>query len=379
MQQKEAASLLKKYLAGHCTEDEKALLETWYLHYEQQELPEVSEFELRKQRDEIQQLLPVQKHEPKGRPLWIKMAAAVAMLIIASFGMYLPYKQGFLASNQGQTTQIVGTDIKPGGNRATLVLADGSTILLNDVAEGELSQQAGVKIAKTADGQLRYFLTENKPAENNSNQFNIIRTPKGGQYQVALSDGTQVWLNAESSIKIPLSFTDKKRVVEITGEAYFEVAENKNRPFYVQTNDVTIQVLGTHFNIMAYPEEGKVAATLTAGAIKLAYKNQEALLQPGEQGIVRPEMANLEVRKVETAPVLAWKNGLFQFDNTDLHTLMRQLSRWYDIEIAYEDGVKNEIFRGKIARDAALSKVLKILRLGDVNFRVEGKKLIVMP
>jgi len=379
MQQKEAASLLKKYLAGHCTEDEKALLETWYLHYEQQELPEVSEFELRKQRDEIQQLLPVQKHEPKGRPLWIKMAAAVAMLIIASFGMYLSYKQGFLASNQGQTTQIVGTDIKPGGNRATLVLADGSTILLNDVAEGELSQQAGVKIAKTADGQLRYFLTENKPAENNSNQFNIIRTPKGGQYQVALSDGTQVWLNAESSIKIPLSFTDKKRVVEITGEAYFEVAENKNRPFYVQTNDVTIQVLGTHFNIMAYPEEGKVAATLTAGAIKLAYKNQEALLKPGEQGIVRPEMANLEVRKVETAPVLAWKNGLFQFDNTDLHTLMRQLSRWYDIEIAYEDGVKNEIFRGKIARDAALSKVLKILRLGDVNFRVEGKKLIVMP
>ncbi|GAA4800402.1 DUF4974 domain-containing protein [Olivibacter ginsenosidimutans] len=377
MQQQEVKNLLKKYIAGECSEDEIALLETWYLQYHHEQLPSITALELRRQRAAVWEKLPKQQKPRFGRPVMIKVAAAIALLITAIVGLYL-YTPYATTEQIAETKPTANQQIKPGGNRATLMLADGSVIALNEATKGELHKQAGVKIAKTADGQLRYSLTEDKAAPNN-NQFNWIRTPKGGQYQVTLADGTKVWLNALSSIKIPLSFTAHERQVAITGEAYFEVAEDKNRPFQVLVNGLTINVLGTSFNIMAYPDEGKTKATLASGSIKLGYKNREVLLKPGEQGIINPVSNSLDVVKVETSNVLAWKDGLFVFDDTDLHTLMRQLSRWYNVEVIYEAGVKNEAFRGKIERSADFSDVLKILRLGDVNFRIEGKQLIVMP
>ena len=211
--------------------------------------------------------------------------------------------------------------------------------------------------------------------------YNTITTANGNQYQLILSDGSRVWLNAASSIRFPTSFSGYERKVEITGEAYFEVAKNAAKPFKVDFKNKAgekdeIEVLGTHFNVNTYTDEPEMKTTLLEGSVKITAANKMQMLAPGQQA--RLTINGIELKKnVDLDQVMAWKNGYFLFDNTDIYTLMRQISRWYNIEVIYEPNVKNDVFFGEIERKAELNEVLKILEVGDLHFKLNGHKLTV--
>jgi ferric-dicitrate binding protein FerR (iron transport regulator) len=210
--------------------------------------------------------------------------------------------------------------------------------------------------------------------------YNTISTPKGGQYQVTLSDGSKVWLNAASSLRFPATFSGKERKVELTGEGYFEVAHNKKMPFHVTVNDLDVEVLGTHFNINAYADESAIKTTLLEGSVKVVKGNETKIIEPGEQASVTTSEDEINVKQqVDLEQVVAWKNGIFQFERADIESVMRQISRWYDIDVDYHGRV-SEHFGGTISRDVNISDVLKMLEMtGGVNFKIDGKKVIVMP
>jgi ferric-dicitrate binding protein FerR (iron transport regulator) len=207
--------------------------------------------------------------------------------------------------------------------------------------------------------------------------YNTITTPRGGQYQVTLPDGTKVWLNAESSLRFPTAFTEKERAVELTGEAYFEVATNKNKPFLIKTGQSNTRVLGTSFNIMAYNDEGPVKTTLLEGAVKIAEGGRSALLQPGEQGIFNS--GSITTKTVNIRAVIAWKDGYYFFDRTPVQSVMRQIARWYNVDIVYKGAMPKDEIVGRIPRSAYVSDVLHIMELIGIHFKIEGRTIIVTP
>ena len=266
-------------------------------------------------------------------------------------------------------------DVLPGGDKATLTLADGSKIVLDDAQNGTLAQQGRSKIIKV-DGKLTY-----DPAYKNSKEivFNTISTPKGGQYQLELPDGSKVWLNANSSIHFPTAFVEKERRVEITGEAYFEVAKNRDMPFIVTVNHAEIQVLGTHFNVNAYNDEDIIKTTLLEGSVRFVHGVSTNMLKPGQQSQLASNGMIKVLSNVDLEEVVAWKNGMFDFKNAGIETVMRQLSRWYDVEIEY-NGKTDDLFFADMRRNIKLSDALKALELtGKIKFDILGKKIIVMP
>jgi len=286
-------------------------------------------------------------------------------------------------SNKRATIAIVkneknnpNKEIAPGTNKAILTLADGSTISLDDALNGNLAQQGNTKIIKF-NGKLAYH-----PSESLANKtvFNKIATPRGGQYQVTLPDGSEVWLNASSSIRFPTTFTGSQRVIELTGEAYFEVAKNAVMPFIVKMPQANVEVLGTHFNIMSYNEESVLKTTLLEGSVKFITGNSSNLLKPGQQSQLAAGGKVKIESGIDVDEVIAWKNGIFHFEHSDIGAVMRQLSRWYDVEVDYSNTPVNELFHADISRKNSLSKVLKALELtGKVHFQLEGKKIIVRP
>lgn len=266
-------------------------------------------------------------------------------------------------------------DVLPGGDKATLTLADGSTIVLDDAQNGTLAQQGNSKIIKL-DGKLSY-----DPTNKNSGEivYNTVSTPKGGQYQLELPDGSQVWLNATSSIHFPTSFIGNERKIEITGEAYFEIARDPNAPFIVKINNAEVQVLGTHFNVNAYSDEDNVKTTLLEGSVKFVNNGNVNILKPGQQSQLTKEGTTKVVSNVDVDKVVAWKNGMFDFEQAGIETVMRQLSRWYDVEIEYK-GKTDDLFIAEMRRNIKLSDALRALELtGKVKFDIQGKKIIVMP
>ncbi|HEX3933839.1 MAG TPA: FecR domain-containing protein, partial [Puia sp.] len=208
--------------------------------------------------------------------------------------------------------------------------------------------------------------------------YNTITTPRGGQYQITLPDQTKVWLNAESSLRFPTAFAGKDRAVQLTGEAYFEVAADKSKPFLVKAGSTETRVLGTHFNIMAYSDEGPVKTTLLEGAVSMGQEMQSALLQPGEQGQFDSNKGIIATRAVNTRAVVAWKDGYYYFDRASMQSVMRQISRWYDVEIVYEGAVPKDEIVGKMPRTAEVSEVLHIMELIGIRFKIEGKKITVL-
>jgi transmembrane sensor len=303
----------------------------------------------------------------------IAVAASIVGLIIT----------GFFLIGHDSSKQIVKTDTKerrfrndvaPGGYKATLTLADGSVILLDDANNGTLTQQGDAKVIKL-DGKVLYDLVANTKQV----VYNTISTPRGGQYQLALPDGSMVWLNATSSVRFPTAFTGNDRRVEITGEAYFEVAKDPARPFIVSVNNAEVQVLGTHFNINAYNDEEEVKTTLLEGSVKFVNGAGNIILRPGQQSqLSKDGIIKLE-NSVNVEEVIAWKNGRFNFENAGIEMIMRQLSRWYDVEIEY-NGKTDDLFIAEMPRDIKLSDALKALELtGRVRFEIDGKKIIVMP
>ena len=268
-------------------------------------------------------------------------------LLITSAYLYLNSKNTKAPEVAKAKYQQLKNDVPPGGNRATLTLADGSIIDLADAQNGALAEQGNSRVIKIG-GKLAYNTSSENEVEI---VYNIVSTPKGGQYQIELPDGTQVWLNAASSLRFPTSFTGKERRVEImNGEAYFEVAKNKKMPFIVRLNSAEIQVLGTHFNVMAYAEEATVKTTLLEGSIKFVQQQRGLLLRPGEQIQLSKDGSTKIESDVDTDQVVAWKNGLFQFDNSDIETVMRQLSRWYDVSVVYSNTNIKHLFVGEMPR-----------------------------
>ena len=371
MQPKDIQELLKKYREGTCTDEEKALLESWYQSYELSDLKEVPQHIRDEHINEVWQSLPV--HDRKVRRIpWLQLTAAAVLLI--AFGTVLYLYLNKPVTNHTGMQQVAGNTIIPGSNKAILTLNDGRQISLTDAANGHIADQAGITVTKKADGQLLYTITESGADE--AITFNTIETPRGGQYQVALPDGTKVWLNAATSLRFPTRFSATERMVYLDGEAYFEVAHNSSSPFKVKLNDQQVEVLGTHFNVMAYRDESSIKTTLLEGSVKLTAPVGSILLEPGQQGYIAKSAFRSE--PVDVTIVTAWKDGLFKFNGIELRTLMRQISRWYDIEIEYEPGVKDDVVFGAISRTSDLSKLLHILELGGVHFKLNGRKLIVL-
>ena len=304
-----------------------------------------------------------------------RMIAAAAVIILIGFGTFLWLTNGNRENTTAELPGRLKNDAAPGGHKAVLTLADGSRIVLDSAMNGLLAQQGKAKILKTGDGKLAYSLSENL---ENELLYNTVTTPRGGQYQIILPDGTQVWLNAATSLRFPTAFASNERIVELTGEAYFEVKKNRTSPFTVKTGDASIQVLGTHFNVMAYSDEDEMKTTLLEGSVKITKTGSEALLLPGQQAISKGN-SNLQVIKnADTDEAVAWKNGYFQFSKIDENAL-RQISRWYDVDVVYEGPVKQREYSGKIDRNVKLSNVLEALKLIGINCELEDHKLVVKP
>jgi transmembrane sensor len=307
---------------------------------------------------------------------WRRLAFAasiVGLIVLGSFFFF--NKNGNNGSVKTSKTERFKNDVSPGGDKAILTLADGSTIVLDEAQNGTLAQQGSAKIIKLG-GKLSYDLITKNAKEV---VYNTISTPKGGQYQLELPDGSLVWLNATSSIHFPTAFVGKERKIEITGEAYFEIAKNREMPFIVAVNGAEVQVLGTHFNVNAYNDEENVNTTLLEGSVKFVNGDNTSLLKPGQQSQLAKNGAVRIVNDVNVEEVVAWKNGLFDFENANIETVMRQLSRWYDVEIEY-NGKTDDLFIAEMPRNIKLSDALKALELtGKVKFEINGKRIIVMP
>ena len=264
-------------------------------------------------------------------------------------------------------------EVPPGGNHATLTLADGSVISLDSAANGVLTQQGNVKIVKQSNGQLLY-----EGAGNHEMMYNTMTTPRGGQYRLTLPDGTLVWLNAASSVTYPAAFTGRERSVSVTGEVYFEVAANENMPFRVKAGDMNINVIGTRFNVNAYAEEPTVRTTLIEGAVSVSAGQASAVLKPGQQARVQGNHTLAVINNIDTEEIIAWKNGYFQFTDADMPAVMRQIEKWYDVKVTYEGAIPKRSFGGGIQRSLPLSQVLGILEANDVKFKIEGKNITVL-
>jgi ferric-dicitrate binding protein FerR (iron transport regulator) len=298
------------------------------------------------------------------------------MLLLAAaayFWLHGEYRQQAAAP----VAERYKNDVPPGGQKAVLTLANGSRIVLDSAQNGLLTRQGNTQVLKLDSGQLSYRSAKMQPGA--AVEYNVLTTPRGGQYRLTLPDGTKVWLNAASSLKFPTVFTGKSREVTLTGEAYFEVAGNKEMPFRVHAVGTTIEDIGTHFNIMAYPDEKTVKTTLLEGVVSVSSGTQSKVLKPGEQAVVSNAMPDgINVHQADLEEAVAWTNGGFYFHHTNIYEVMRQISRWYDVEVNYEDSV-DVYLNGNIERDVNASEVFRMLELaGEVSFKIEGRKITVM-
>lgn len=308
---------------------------------------------------------------------WKRIAAAAAIVLAAGAAYFLlrPENGGQpqLAS-QSITKDTTAQAIPPASNKAVLILGDGSEIVLADADAGQIAQQGGATVQKTANGQIVYAGAGEPPAEP---VFHTIAIPRGGHYSLTLPDGTRIWLNASTKLRFPASFTGAERIVELEGEAYFEVARNERQPFRVKARGLDVDVLGTHFNVMAYADEPAIQTTLLEGKVRLSNGKQAVVLQPGQEGRLT-ERQQLLVRKADLEQAMAWKNGMFIFNDEPLPSIMRKISRWYDVDVTFRDPGATLSFAGTISRFKNVQDVLHMLSLtGTVQFRVENKTIIV--
>lgn len=314
-----------------------------------------------------------QPAETPFRIRWMRYAAAAVIVLAATFAFYRFRQQPVAPQHSTDVAQLL-TDIPPGGNRAFLVLADGAGIRLDSARNGLLARTGGTEITKTAEGKLTVAASDQQV--DGALQRNLLTTPKGGQYQLTLGDGSKVWLNASSSIRFPAAFAADERRVEITGEVYFEVAKDKKRPFRVKFGDSEVEVLGTSFNIMAYPEEKVSKTTLLEGSVRLSSTGKSRMLVPGQQGAVHSDGA-IVTATVDTEREIAWKQGLFYFRDSGIGEIMRDASRWYDIEVEYRGKIPRRQFTGKVSRNVNISELLNMLRYAGVNSTIENRKVVI--
>lgn len=318
-------------------------------------------------------------------PIWIRIAAAVAVVILLSIG-YLIFRKDNKPVDIAQNMPSLKNDVPaPANNKARITLANGTTVSLDSLNAGTLAMQGNTKIVKNEKGEIVYEQsTENGQAA--VVQYNTLYNPRGSQaIPLTLSDDSRVWLNAESSIKYPTSFSGNVRKVEITGEAYFEVAKvdlpnGQRMPFTVSKGSTEIAVLGTHFNVNAYDDEDALRVTLLEGSVKVSANNGKlsTTLRPGQQSVLTSNGQLITNNTPDLEAVMAWKNGLFHFSSATLPEVLRQLARWYDVDVTYEGTIPQMKFRGEIKRNTNLSQVLQILEESKVHFKIDGKKIVVL-
>lgn len=387
------AALAEKFLAGKATDAEKEQLHRLYDDWlDDQQLVSsgagqaeaLGQEMFRAIRDRIGQqgaVIPPTGEQREPIPFYRKKIwrqAAAACVILLAGGLFLYFNQA--ASKHNPVVSQSGVDharpsaVEPGRNKATLTLADGKVIDLDSSGSGLLAQQGGTRVLRK-EGKIIY---DPKAARNAEMVYNSVRTPRGGQYQLVLPDRTKVWLNAASSVKFPVAFTGATRVVEVSGEVYFEVAKDATRPFIARVKDVEVKVLGTHFDIMAYGEEEKIATTLLEGSVLVSGGGQTNKLTPGQQAVWKNNGSFDLKDDVDMDEVIAWKDGKFHFNNADIKTIMRQVARWYDVDIEYKDIEPGTRMGGVVSRKEDIRQLLNYFEIaGKIKFTVDGRKIIV--
>lgn len=368
--------LIDNYLAGTASPAEQALLEEYYKRLEASGATELSpqEEELLKAamystiRNRVEAIpAPV---VPMRRRIFIRIAAVAAtlLLLVIGYRMYMNTdKDAGKSVAQKDPSSIL--DLPPGKDAAILTFDNGKQIIL-DSTTGTISKQGGATIIN-AKGLVTYSSTN-----KNEIAWHSIATSRGNQYQLVLSDGSKVFLNSASSLRFPSSFTGSTREVELTsGEAYFDIAKDAAMPFHVKTREMTVEVTGTHFNVNAYSDEGPVAATLVEGKVSVNRGAESVNIKPGQQAVFNNN--SFLITQPDINKVIAWRTGFFDFDKMEIPAIMRQISRWYDVDVVYEGKITTEKFGGRISRLLPLSKVLKLLEENDVKFNLEGKRLVV--
>ncbi|HRO46717.1 FecR family protein [Agriterribacter sp.] len=377
-------TLFEKYIANDCTEHEvaalidiirlgehKDLIEALlYRHFEEH----AGELQYQAVAERVFEKLHLQTvpgktimPPAKRAYAFMKIAAAAVLIIVSAFMAYT-----YFLKEKDKIPAGISQDIAPGGNRATLILSDGRQLTLNEIQLGNITEEDGTIIKKSADGQVAYFPGNNTKKHKG---FNTIKTPKGGQYQVVLPDGSKVWLNAASSLTYPASFDNMERRVQLAGEGYFEIASkvyNKKRiPFIVETGKQQIEVLGTRFNVNAYDDETGIKTTLIEGKVKVITENETVILKPHQEFNLRSDGINTQQVEVEAA--IDWKNGDFIFADEDIKSVMRKIARWYNVEVVYDNTISPENLSGQISRNRNLSEVLRMLELsGNIRFTIDN-------
>ncbi len=315
-------------------------------------------------------VIPLSSSPSPLRRLWI--AAAVVFIILLGGTAWFFINRANKQRVPVAQAALPKGDVAPGRNGAILTLSNGKKILLDSAGNGELASDSGVAVIKK-DGAIAYR------GKTEEMVYNTVATPKGRQWQLTLSDGTKVWLNAGSSIRYPVSFPGNERLVEMKGEVYFEVAQKAGAPFIVQAPKQSIQVLGTHFNVNAYGDEPIFRTTLLEGSVQVMSSDKKVLIRPGQQVSNNYTTGSLTIKEANVDDAIAWINGRFKFDNSDLKTVMRQIARWYDVEVEYRGNISNPQFGGGTYRSSNLSEVLQVLELSGVHFKLEERKIIVTP
>lgn len=385
--------MLEKYQDGTASSAEKTLIEEYYRRLETAGTTDLSAEEANALQEAMYKQITANITEPdttvvipiKRKNYNLAAAAAVLLVAMGTGSYFWLFKERTALPAATKTAKAVRHDLPPGRDAATLTLADGRTIVL-DSANGTISQQGGATVINL-NGQVSYAKAGSKD-EPPAVVYNTITTARGNQYQLVLADGSKVWLNSASSLRFPTRFTGNTREVELDGEGYFEVAKNAAKPFHVKTSNQEIEVLGTHFNVNAYKDEETVKTTLLEGKVRVASGkqpvaggkkgNQVVILKPGEQAVSGPYSPLATNYSPDLDQVMAWKNGWFEFDESDIKTIMRQISRWYDVDIRYNITPSNEKYGGRISRNLNLSNILKMLETYGVHYRLENKTLIVI-
>jgi ferric-dicitrate binding protein FerR (iron transport regulator) len=309
----------------------------------------------------------------KKWPTYMAAASVLITLSVIGYKWFTGKQKGF---KHERPAMVQLHDVKPGQFKARLTLGDGSVVVLDSISNGRVVQQGSTAVYNK-NGQLVYQRQGKQQAEV---LYNTLTTDKGQIYATVLSDGTKIWLNSQSSLRYPVTFDDHLRKVEITGEAYFEVAASRERPFIVNVNGMEVKVMGTHFNISSYADEADIKTTLLKGKVQVTKGSAVTELAPGQQAQWNKQTEKITKKEeVDVDEVVAWRYGYFSFSDADLQTVLRQLVRWYDVEVSYKGKVANMTFQGKIPRNSNLSNVLKILETNEVHFTIDGKKIIVSP
>lgn len=378
MQSTPFKELLRRYLANQCSSAEKAFVENWYNQHTIENPIPLTAAEYEEDIAFIHDHLESSDPQQKKWTLWPRIAVAATILFTLGIYLYndLPGKKHSPYAHESISSIKAGTD------KAMLTLADGSKISLSEVKAGEIAIQSGLKISKSNEGQVIYSSTATQTKANRlkTPQFNTIETPRGGKFEILLPDGSRVWLDAASSLKYPVEFVGTERKVELTGQAYFEVAKSKGKSFKVRSGKQELEVLGTHFNINAYANQSNILTTLLEGSVRLSVKDNQAsaLLKPGQQSSLAA--ADFQIKPVDVEEAIAWKNGFFAFDRDDVPTVLHKLERWYDVDISIEGEFDQIKIGGTISRSKSLSEVLRVLQLTrKIKFKTEGRRIIAMP